>query len=193
MEGQGQIFNDLLDKYPKIASMALNRTAKTYRTVSARTVREQVNLPASYVSPSQGRLSVSKKASESDLESRISARNRATSLSRYVKGSPRKGYHKRLSLEIKKGKTSSIEDLVMVNLTSGDTKNNKGLAVRSRTMPSKAYRPKRLGNSRLWLLYGPSVAQVLSHESDDGGVWAKADRQVSVEFKAEFYRLLGVA
>ena len=187
-----EVFNELLEKYPKLASIALNKTATRYRTISAQKVREQVNLPASYVSPSQGRLVVSKKSSNTDLEARLSARSRATSLARFAKGSPKKGYNKSVPLEVGVGKTSIINNVVMVNLKGSDTLRNLGLAVRSKTRPTGAYIPRQLGNSDLWLLFGPSVAQVLAHKSDENGLWDKADREVLNNFKAEFYRLIGV-
>ena len=68
------------------AVRALNRVARDARAEAARKIRDQVNLPARYVAPSQQRLYVSKKAQGSSLEARITARGRATSLAQFLQG-----------------------------------------------------------------------------------------------------------
>ncbi|MBK3745542.1 hypothetical protein G3A39_41005 [Paraburkholderia aspalathi] len=144
------------------ASRALNATADRTRTDSADAIRRQVNFPASYLNPSQGRLVVNRRASENSLEAIITGRRAATSLARFsTSGIPGK---RGLSVAVKPGRNVDMPNSFLMKLRSGssiDTKNNLGLAVRTKSgaRPDRAYMPVRISDS-LWLLYGPSVNQV---------------------------------
>lgn len=191
VEGLDEIVN--LDKQldpqiVKAAYRAINATADRARTDSAEEIRRQVNFPASYLKPSQGRLLVSQRASGSSLEAIITGRRRATSLARFVtNGTPGK---KGVSVAVKPGRNVELPNAFLMRLRSGsgvDTKNNLGLAIRTAKgeRPNSAYKPVRVADG-LWLLYGPSVDQVFKTVRED----IRPDAESFLA--SEFYRLLDV-
>lgn len=177
------------------AAMAINKTARDARAEFARRITAQVNLPASYVSPNKDRLYVDGLASPAHLETSIVARGRATSLARYVtanRGVNRPG----VSVSVRRGRTNFLERAFLIRLRQGnsavtDTQFNLGLAVRLR-------RGERLRNkfsarrvaSGLYVLYGPSVAQVFENNAGSG---TKKDysEEIGRDLEREFLRLLG--
>lgn len=178
LEELGSI-EDLKPQIVKNAYLAINRTADKARTESAREIRHQVNFPGSYLNPSQGRLTVSQRASQSRLEGVISGRRRATSLARFVVGSRSKG--KGLQVNVKPGSTATLARAFLMNLRGG----NVGLAIRvaKGTTPKGAYKPKKIAEG-LFLLYGPSVDQVFQTVRED------VSRDTGNFLAAEFARLM---
>ncbi|MEL4071755.1 hypothetical protein WKW50_16545 [Ochrobactrum sp. GPK 3] len=171
------------------AYRAINASADRGRTDSDDLIRRQVNFPKSYLNPSQGRLTVSKRASAASLEAVITGRRRATSLARFLtKGEPGK---KGVSVSVKPGRNVDLPNAFLMKLRSGsgniDTVKNLGLAVRTKrgTRPDKAYKPVRVADG-LWLLYGPSVDQVFKTVRQD------VTPEVERTLEAEFTRLLEV-
>lgn len=168
------------------AYRAINATADRARTDSAEEIRRQVNFPASYLKPSQGRLLVTQRASSDSLEAIITGRRRATSLARFVtSGTPGK---KGVTVAVKPGRSVELPNAFLMKLRSGsnvDTKNNLGLAIRTAKgeRPNSAYKPVRVADG-LWLLYGPSVDQVFKTVRED--VRPDAESYLA----SEFYRLL---
>lgn len=163
---------------------AMNKTGDRTRTRLAKMVREQVALSASYLSPSEGRLKVTDRASPSNLAMRITGRDRPTSLARFA------GTGAVPKVRVKPGAIARrIPRSFFINLRSG----NRGLAVRTDgEAPPGAYKPKDMGNG-LWLLYGPSVDQVLMGiQARNGGAFGDVEPWAMDLLEAEFYRLLGV-
>lgn len=159
----------------RIAAMAVNRITKDSRTEMARRVLQQVNFPASYVAPSQGRLAVTKQASGASLEARIKARGRATSLARFAK-SGKVGGQGGVAVSVKPGKTSFMRRAFLIPLRAGnadiDTKSNLGLAIRLRPgeRPINKKFTVKAGTRGLYLLYGPSVSQIILDNAGKGVV-----------------------
>lgn len=189
-----QDFKNLKPEIRLAASRAINAITKTGRTIIARDIRDQVNFPASYVAPGQKRLYVSKMANTADLEGRITARGRATSLARFVKGTPRKGQG--VVLEVGKGKATYMKKAFLIRLPAGsgetDTKFNMGLAIRLR--PGETLKNKvsvRRMEKGLYLLYGPSVQQVF-RANDGSGVANDRAGYLSTRLTDEFLRLLEI-
>ncbi len=150
-------------KIARYASMAINRTATSYRTRGARLMREQIAFPASYLFPSQGNLTVSKKAQPASLEAEISGRFRPTALSRFVKG-PKVHGRAAPMVEVNPGNRQKLHRAFLMNLANG----NIGLAVR--LAPNERIENKRRMvqvSAGLYLLYGPSVDQVFRSVSED--------------------------
>lgn len=194
--------NQYLDGIPeaieRAATRAINKTARDGRVMFSRAIRTQVAFPASYVSPSNRRLYVSKYASKGDLEGVISAQNRATSLARFTKDQPlakgKRRSKRGIKLTVKPGVarytdsgSSSIKGAFVIPLKGEDSLNNRALAVRSDTQPSGAHRPRKLGEN-LWLLFGPSVAQVLLSGNEDAGIAVDLAPEIATKLEAEFYR-----
>ena len=175
------------------AYQAINRTTERGRAQAAREIRDEVNFPARYLSPGEKRLFVSKKAQRADLEGRIRARTRATSLARFVTGSvePHKAG---VRVEVAPGKARFLKRAFLVKLRAGsasiDTRNNLGLAVRLK--PGEVLRNKsdvRKLDRNLYLLYGPSIDQVF-RARDGSGVAEDISPDLSSFLEREFLRLM---
>lgn len=176
------------------AVRAINKITRDGRAMIARDIRDQVNLPASYVAPGQKRLYVSKEATTGDLEGKITARGRATSLARFVQGTPRRGQGVRV--EVAPGRSRYMKKAFLIRLPAGkgdtDTKFNMGLAIRLR--PGETLQNKltaRRMEKGLYLLYGPSVDQVF-RARDGSGVANDVAPQLATNLEREFLRLLDI-
>lgn len=150
------------------ASMAVNRSAQKTRTQSARDIREQIAFPASYLAPRNERLAITKRASPADPESIITGAQRPTSLEAFVRGVKYHG-RKNLPITVQPGKPLKLGDRAfLMNLRRGTAAiGNIGVAIRlapgERISNKLAMVP--VGNSGLYLLYGPSVDQVFREVS----------------------------
>jgi len=181
----------------KLAAVkALNTAARDGRAQAARMIRANVNFPASYVGPGDKRLYVSKKATRGDLEVKITARGRITSLARFVQGNPTPNAAG-VYVEVQPHKVVHLKRAFVIRLPQGansvtDTAHNLGLAVRLK--PGQQLRNKlssRRVASGLYVLYGPSVSQVF-RANDDTGVANEMAPGVADHLVAEFLRLLKV-
>ena len=176
------------------AVRAINKIARDARAQAAKMIRNEVNLPARYVSPSEGRLAVTKQANGSNLEARITARGRATSLAQFVTGSAKpnvQGVH----IKVAPGKARFLRRAFLIRLPQGnspvtDTKFNLGLAVRLK--PGDTLRNKitaRRVEKGLYVLYGPSVSQVF-RANDGDGIANEMTPGLEAKLRDEFLRLL---
>lgn len=172
VEGLDQLksFDELPQDIVKAARQAVNKTADRARTRAAKLMREQVNFGASYLHPSQGRLTVPERAQGLQLRAVVRGRRRPTSLARFVSGGATPG-RRGVSVEVKPGRVRAMKRSFLMRLKAGnnsiDTKFNLGLAVRtSGQKPARAYKPVPVGKN-LWLVYGPSVDQVFRSVAQD--------------------------
>jgi hypothetical protein len=180
----------------RTAKLAINSAVRKARAESSRRIRREVKFPASYLSESSGRLSISKFASDGDLEARISARRRPTSLARFVTSSLRAGGAQRdpgVQVQITPGSAVRLKRAFVIRLrvgTGDDDRSNLGVAIRlpAGKTPSRTSKAKRLSNG-LWLLYGPSVDQVFIGRAGTG-VAKDITPQVEADLENEFLRLL---
>lgn len=179
---------------PKIESALLrsiNKTADRARTLASQDIREQVAFPASYLAPSAKRLFVSTKATKaSPFEAVISGRDRPTSLARFTNQKPLGGGQRhrggQVAVTVKPGVRRYIKRAFLITLNNS----NVGLAVRTDGgPPNNAYAPKEIGKN-LWLLYGPSVDQVLSAASNGGGIYEEIVPETLDFLNDEFNRQL---
>lgn len=179
---------------PKIETALLrsiNKTADRARTLASQDIREQVAFPASYLAPSAKRLFVSTKATKaSPFEAVISGRDRPTSLARFTNQKPLGGGQRhrggQVAVTVKPGVRRYIKRAFLVTLNNS----NVGLAVRTDGgPPNNAYAPKEIGKN-LWLLYGPSVDQVLSAASNGGGIYEEIVPETLDFLNDEFNRQL---
>lgn len=185
----------------RAARIAVNDAATRGRTAMGREVLSQIAFPADYVSPRNKRLYVSKPATNGDLEAVVTARSRPTSLARFAQGGATKG-QRNVRVELKRGAVRSIPgknatehgySAFLMKLRAGsadlDTKHNLGLALRvpPGKRPNNAYAPKPLGNN-LYLLYGPSVSQLIYSERNNGGVATELTPEIQQMLSDEFWR-----
>lgn len=163
---------DIPQAVKRAALQAVNRTADRTRTAAARKMRDQVAWRASYLSPGQGRFTVAEKATRDKLEARIQARQRATSLAHFSKGSV--GSKNGVSVEVAPGFARMMKRAFLIRLRAGnapiDTRSNLGLAIRlkpgERVLNKRQMVPLKKG-SNVYLLYGPSVDQVFKTVAPD--------------------------
>lgn len=169
----------------RFARMAINTTTRKSRTLASRRIRDQVGFSATYLADGNGRLSITKSATENDLEARIRGRFRPTSLARFVSSSSSRG----VRVRVKPGSSQLMKRAFLMRLRAGnaaiDTKSNQGLAIR--LQPGERIANKRQMiqvSGNLYLLYGPSVDQVFSSIAEE------IAPETSDMLEAEFLRLL---
>lgn len=176
------------------AQRAVNKTLDRARAGAAREARREVNFPARYLSGD--RLRVAKRASGRDLEGIVRARTRPTSLARFVisGGLGRRGG---VAVAVKPGGARAIPRAFLIKLRAGtaalDTKSNLGLAIRLRPGETLKNKRDKIRLSRnLYLLFGPSVSQVLLHETQgrQAGVFVDIEPEIADFLEQEFLRLL---
>lgn len=189
---------DLDKNIIKSARIAVNRAAARGRTEMAKQALSEVAFPRDYVSPRNKRLYVSKSATNDRLEATITARGRVTSLARFTKEDRVKGRGRTgARVEVAPGAVRFIPGAFLIRLRAGsadlDTKSNLGLAIRTPNgvRPSNAYAPKKLGKG-LWLLYGPSVSQMIYSERNQRGIATDLTPEITAQLEAEFWRQMGL-
>lgn len=190
IDGVRDVSGELSELSPKsisAARRAVNSTASWARTRASRKIREQVALPASYLSPSAGRLTVAKRASGADLEAKVLGRARPTSLARFISGASKR----HVTVRVHPGVARRMNRAFTLRLRAGtadlDTKSNLGLAIRLKPGEKISNKHKMVGmGGGLYLLYGPSVNQVFRSIVAD----QTFNGEVSARLAGEYTRLL---
>jgi hypothetical protein len=185
----------LFEKFPQVArqamSIALNETARGPALKAAkRNIMAQINFPEGYLDT---RVEFKKAATPYNLEARIVGRDRPTSLARFVQpGTPvgRAAVANRgLNVTVKRGSTRRIPQGFLVNLRNS----NIGLAIRLKPGETvrgvQRFNPVRLFPN-VYLLYGPSVDQVLTDVGDQ--IAEEVTSDIAAEFNRQFARLSGL-
>lgn len=188
-----QEFSAMKDEIEFNTVKMLNTTADRARTEGQRRIMSQINFSSSYLNPAAKRFYVSRKATRGKPEAAILARGRPTSLARFVKSNPGVG-KEGVSVEVKTGKSLFLRRAFLIKLRAGtepvETRFNLGLAVRLR--PGETLRNKNTTTrvkSGLYVLYGPSVAQVFIDNAGEG-VAKDMEPGVLEKMEAEFLRLM---
>lgn len=191
-------FQRLPDIAAQSARMAINDTAGGKGLKILRlAIYKQIEFPAGYVNTD--RLYVSKKATNADLEARVTARMRPTSLARFAPGQTPAGTRgKGVRVSVQPGSSRTMKSAFLVRLRAGATLNdenfNIGLAVRlkpgERIFNKRAQSGVQLGHN-LYLLYGPSVDQVFREVAEDQS--PEILSEVETEFLRQFARLSDAA
>lgn len=176
------------------AVQALNKIARDARAMAATRILQQVALPESYVQPGGHRLYVSKQATKRSLEARITARGRATSLARFVEGNPSL-HAEGLHIRVQPGRSTFLRRAFLIRLPGVGGSTDAGLgntALAVRLGPGGTLRNKSFARrvaSGLYVLYGPSVAQVF-RDNQDEGVANDMAPEVVEKLTVEFSRLV---
>lgn len=177
------------DKARRAASLAINDTARKYRTIAKREMLKQVAWPSSYLgNATEGRLQVSRFSSPTDLNAAITGRWQPTSLARFAKNRPSNARAwprgRSIQIMIKPGTVRQFDHAFFLNLKNG----NLGLAVRVKSDDElRGSTAARLIFPHVYLLYGPSVNQVFRGVSKD--LVPGASLQLAQEFNRQFTRL----
>lgn len=175
------------------ARIAINSAARRGRTMLADEVMREVDFPSAYVAPRNKRLYVKKNASNKDLEAVISAQTRRTSLAQFASGGATRGGRQGVRVQVAKGGGgATLRRAFLIRLRSGnrqlDTKSNLGVAYRTKDgRPPPGYVPSQIAPN-LWLLYGPSVAQVLHNDTKNSGVADDLSPDIAELLEREFWR-----
>lgn len=175
------------------ARIALNDVATGEGlTALKQDINEEVNYPAGYLNQKE-RLYVRRKALNSRLEVIIAGRDRPTSLARFMLNFVR---GKGVNVQIKRGgRVTDFKRAFPIRLRAGATQTNDsfnlGLAIRVK--PGERVKGKHLQAVKLfqdvYLLYGPSVAQVFGQVAEDDT--PLVIDMVDTEFTRQFSRLAG--
>lgn len=185
----------LPDLAVEAAYLAVNDTSRDSVPLLKREIRKQVAFPAKYLT--SDRLGVRRKANKTTLEAVVSGRDRPTSLARFSPGAtPQNSKGRPLFVTVKPGQQKKFvrndgrPSAFLVSLRNGNT----GLAIRlpKGQEPSSAYKPVPLtrGGGKAtgaWLLYGPSVDQVLKGVAGDAG--QELTEMLERNFLRQFTRL----
>ena len=176
------------------AVQAVNRTAKAARTSIARKIRDQVALPAGYLTPGGRRLVVYRRATRARLEAVIRARSRPTSLARFITGAARPGRGQQVTVQVAHGRAVTLRRAFVIPLRQGtaltDTQRNLGLAIRLRPGERIVNKRRQVRHSRgLYLLYGPSVQQVFL-DNEGRGVADDVAPATALQVEREYLRLM---
>jgi hypothetical protein len=154
-------------------------------------LEKQVAFPVGYLNPS--RLFVSERARDDSLEAAITGRQTPTSLARFA-GAATFGQKGGVTVTVRPGAPRKLERAFLVRLRQGTRSTaqgfNTGLAVRVR--PGETLRGSTAAvqlDNNVFILYGPSVDQVLRTVADDQ-TDAIAEK-VRSEFFRQFARLSG--
>jgi hypothetical protein len=172
IEGLSETMTDideLPERVKRSAQIAVNYATKRARTAASRAMRDQIAWSASYL---DGKLSI-KLAQGGELEGQIGAVFRPTSLARFASGS-KQAWKLAKQLHVGAGRfTSGNGKMLFVPLKRGsgpitEDNMNLGLAIRLKEgeKVNAKYRMKPFGKG-LYLLYGPSSAQVLYTVAED--------------------------
>lgn len=176
------------------ASLAMNEiTGGAGLTRYKKAIASQVGFPTGYLNDAE-KFGQTGFASPTRLETKISARQRATSLARFVTGGDVGSVG--ASVSVKSGRTVTLKKAFLVRLRSGtsldDDNFNLGLAVRIK--PGQTIRNKtdtsrmvRLAKD-VFLLYGPSVDQVFRSVAETET--PKVLDDMENEFFRQFARLM---
>lgn len=172
---------------------AINRTADDSRTVAARNIQGQINLPRSYLQKGSGRLEVTRRATRSTLEATITARARPTSLAQFA--TSRVVNRAGVRVRVQPGQAAYLRRAFLIRLPgrggqTTETFGNLALAVRLRPGERLDNKIKQVqvGKS-LQLLYGPSVQQVFLDNSGKGVADDMAP-EILRDLETEFLRLV---
>lgn len=162
-----RFFEELPDIAEQAAVFAINDTVQGEGlTLIKKDMRDQINFPSGYLEGE--RLRVAKKATRGRLEAVIRGRDRPTSLARFAPGyTPENSRGRPITVRVKRGGSQVLRGAFLVRLNKGQS---IGLAVRLK--PGETLRETegavRLANN-VYLLYGPSVDQVLRGVAEDRG------------------------
>lgn len=186
-------FARFAEQLPDIAEaaavFAVNDTSRDAVPLIKRHMRQQVNFPSNYLNSE--RLGIRRKATRANIEAVISGRDRPTSLARFAEGAtPRNTRRQPIFVKVKTGRTVRLDKAFLLTLRNG----NIGLAIRlpKGQEPDRAYKPVQLtrggGQAQgAWLLYGPSVDQVMQGVATD--VQGDIGSTLSRNFLRHFSRL----
>ena len=162
-----------LDSFPdatkRAARMAINQTAdrKGFTAMRVR-MEDQLAFPKGYLTDPT-RFRVSERATDDNLEAKVTARQRPTSLARFVTNRSAVGPRpagQGLTINVKKSRRKVLDRAFLIRLRAGSSGDNTNLGLAVRLSPGEALINKKFARpmqGNLYLLYGPSVEQLFEN------------------------------
>lgn len=193
LEDLFSLFEQMPEVADRAARFAVNDTARYARRQGSKKVREEVAFRADYMgNDEEGALSVASWSTGNDGEAVVRARNDAKSLASFGTGHPRFG-KAGARVRVAPGRTKTMQRAFYMKLRRGsadiDAENyNVGLAIRLKKgeRVSNKNQMKAIGGG-LYLLYGPSVAQVFDDVALD--MQDDVSNYLVTQFVRQFERL----
>lgn len=200
--------NDMMEKYlrefpkdaRKAAKLAINDTVRRGRRKAKQEIMSQVNLKSGYLNEQRLTENLAK---DDNLTGSIIGRRRPTSLARfdsqqlYQPNKTRSG-RKSAGVTVRvKGARKKMPNAFLVKLKAGNRDGvNQGLAVRlpEGQKPNRRFGGKPLYKSRntnVWLLYGPSVNQIMTSKGTGESLIDNLKPELSTYLNQEFRRQFG--
>lgn len=194
-----QLFQRAPELAQQAATLAVSDTAKFAFRESSKDIRAQASFTREYLGSAEtrgsDRLRIVPATRGGVVEARLVARNRPTSLARFQQGQAGRGQPVRVRVS-PRGGVRSIKGAFQVRLRRGKTVSednfNEGIAIR--LGKDQSIRERKKGKAGLpeifpnvFLLYGPSVAQVFNTVSRD--VAGRVGNKLEREFTRQFQRL----
>lgn len=195
IEGLAKYIDSFPAAAPRAARLAINQTVQRDGLKLARkAIYAEVAFPAGYLE--QERLVPGRLASDGRLEASILGRERPTSLARFVRGPVALGRPKNpITVMVKPGRARVLPRAFFVPLRVGaartETVYNLGLAVRLK--PGEELQKSDAAveiEPNVFLLYGPSVAQVFQTVAQD--IAPEVAKICTAEFFRQFTRLTAI-
>jgi hypothetical protein len=172
--------------------IAINQVAQRSGIRTLReAMEEEVAFPKGYLND-QRRFGVTQLASDANLEAKITARSRPTSLARFASGAAPVGDRRNsaVSVRVNPGRRRALSQAFLIRLRAGegpvtDDSFNLGLAIRLRPGERISNKTRMVPfGGGLYLLYGPSVDQVFRDVAVNNA------EEVADLVAAEFFRQL---
>ena len=191
----------MFEQMPEIADeaarIAVNDTARFARRTGSKLVRSQVNFKAGYLgsdNSNDGALAISKFATSGDDDAVVRAREMPTSLARFATGQPTFGRRRGgVNVKVEPGSSKEMKRAFFIKLRRGNSdingeNYNVGLAIRLKK-GERVLNKKRMRNisGNLYLLYGPSVAQVFDDVAIE--ILGEVSDKLATDFIRQFERL----
>lgn len=186
-------FKRLPEIADQAARMAVNDAARLARREGAKHILDEVNYPKSYLNGENGRLSISKYATNDDLVAEISGRDRPTSLARFAMQAVKFGRQKGIRVQVaRQGGGQTLQRAFFMKLRRGTQLDgdsfNVGLAVRLKKGETMRNTTRAMAlRNNVWLLYGPSVDQVFAGVAED--IVDEVSDSLESQFIRQFERL----
>lgn len=187
LEGMARYLEAMPEKANAAAARALNRVADGEGAKLLQSgIEDEIDFPTGYVAP---RIFVKRKAYNNRLEAVIASRSRPTSLARFARSGVvgKAG----VTVSVGRGNSTRMDRAFLIRLRAGKAptgeSSNLGLAIRlgkDERIANKKIQAKAFGGG-LYLLYGPSVNQVMRTVADDkspailDAVWEEFLRQMN--------------
>lgn len=179
--------NQQVRNIEKAAILTVNTVAKNTYTELKRKVMSNVNLKASYLDGRDGRgkkrLEISQYAKQGEIVAKLVGRDRATSLARF----DARKVGRQITVKVK-NRTKIIKSGLLLDFRGNrlvGLRVKKGETIRNKKLQAKKVSSSK--NTDLYILYGPSVQQVVNQVAPE--IIPDIEKKLGREFLRQLRRL----